>query len=428
MQKLVWLLPFAFIATCNQTVLAASTSNNASAAGRSFYVDCTAGKDAAEGTTAAAPLRTLAQVNALKLLPGDHVLLKRGCTFAGPLVARSSGTASAPIRYTSYGAGTNPAVQLTTDAEAVLASGNHLVFNGLSVTSARPSVPSTAGKCSKTPVGWRVGFEVAGQYNTVQNSSASGFTAGIHLSAGNNKVLHNKLTNNNVMKKNTAGVFDDDSGAWGVLVNSDNNEIAGNTFGGNWACSEDYGKDGASVELYEASSNNIHDNVSTEDPFFTELGGTPKTPSKNNTFAYNTYAPVKSGGAMIVLRGTKSKWGGNPGTVFHHNVGYMVDMGIICSDGCGPSILKAYDNVLWQRDTASGLVPAAKMTPMWADAPFTEYNNVFWKKGGRPYVSIDNGKLSATDRIADPLFVNALALDFTRQPATALLASAPVRR
>lgn len=434
MQKLLWLLPVVLIVSCNQAAVpevsavgafqaqasktrTPGTTVTAPTALRSLYVDCAAGSDSASGWSASAALKTLNKLNTVKLVAGDQVLLKRGCTFTGTLMAKYSGTASASIRYAAYGEGAAPTIHLTTDGEAVLASGNHLIFDGLNVTTTRPAPAATTGKCTSTPVAWRVGFAVTGQYNTVQNSSASGFMAGVHLMTGanNNRVLGNTLTNNNIMKKNTAGIYDDDSGAWGVLVNSHRNEVAGNTFSGNWACSEDYGVDGASVELYEASSNNIHHNLSTEDMAFTELGGTPTTQSENNTFAYNQYAPVKVGGAMIVLRGTKSKWGGNPGTVFHHNVGYMVDVGIICSDGCAPGILKAHDNILWQRDVAGGIVPAANMTPMWADAPFTEYNNVFWKTSGRPYVSIDGGKLSSSDRIADPMFVNAAALNFTSQ-------------
>lgn len=379
------------------------------AARRSFYLDCH-GDDRNAGLNDATAFRQLSSVNALKLTPGDHVLLRRGCTFSGPLNAASSGTARDPIVYAAYGDGSAPVITLDQNAEAVLASGQHLIFDGLRVTTAAPAGTATSGRCRTTPVAWRVGFELTGQNNTVQRSSATGFMAGIHLSAGSNRVIGNTLTNNNVMKKNTPNVADDDSGAWGVLVNADHNEVAFNTFSGNWACSEDYGRDGASIEIYQASHNSVHHNFTTEDVTFTELGGTPDRQSEFNTFSFNTYAPVKGGGAFIVLRGTKSHWGGNPGTVFDHNVGYMVDLGVICSDGCGPSILTATDNVLWQRDTPSGIAP--KTTAMWADAPFTESRNFFWKTDGRPTVSIDNGKLSSTDQVANPTFARADAMKF----------------
>jgi hypothetical protein len=388
------------------------------AAHRSFYLDCH-GDDRNAGLSDTAAFRQLSSVNVLKLTPGDHVLLRRGCAFDGPLTAASSGTTRDPIVYTAYGDGAAPVITLNQNAEAVLASGQHLIFDGLKVATTVSAAPATSGHCRTTPVAWRVGFELTGAYNTVQRSRATGFMAGIHLSAGNNRVIGNTLTDNNVMKKNTPNVADDDSGAWGVLVNADHNEVAFNSFSGNWACSEDYGRDGASVEIYQASHNNVHHNFTTEDITFTELGGTPGTQSEFNTFSFNTYAPVRGGGAFIVLRGTKSHWGGNPGTVFDHNVGYMVDLGVICSDGCGPSILTATDNVLWQRDVPSGIAP--RVCAMWADAAFTESHNVFWKTGGRPVASIDNAVLSGTDRIADPMFARASAMDFTR--GTELLAS-----
>ncbi|MGZ7349182.1 hypothetical protein ACXWR7_13770, partial [Streptococcus pyogenes] len=75
-----------------------------------------------------AALRTLGKVNTLALLPGDHVLLKRGCLFSQTLNAKLSGTANDPIVYGAYGVGDLPKIQLTVDAEAVLASGNYLIF------------------------------------------------------------------------------------------------------------------------------------------------------------------------------------------------------------------------------------------------------------------------------------------------------------
>lgn len=60
------------------------------ASATTYYVDAAIGKDDASGTTmessgSKGPLRTLARVSTLKLLPGDQVLLKCGQTFEGPL-------------------------------------------------------------------------------------------------------------------------------------------------------------------------------------------------------------------------------------------------------------------------------------------------------------------------------------------------------
>jgi hypothetical protein len=71
-----------------------------------YYVSA-GGSDANAGTTASAPWRTLARVNAVVLRPGDRVLLRAGDTFAGGLSLDSgdTGTASAPIAIASYGSG-----------------------------------------------------------------------------------------------------------------------------------------------------------------------------------------------------------------------------------------------------------------------------------------------------------------------------------
>ncbi len=72
-----------------------------------YYVDAGAAKDSYEGTTPKQPLKTLDQVNELKLNPGDVVLFKRDCRWSGQLRLPYSGTKEAPIIYGMYGEGSN---------------------------------------------------------------------------------------------------------------------------------------------------------------------------------------------------------------------------------------------------------------------------------------------------------------------------------
>lgn len=74
-------------------------------AGVVYYVDAGAAEDSYEGTTPEQPLKTLEQVNELKLNPGDTVLFKKDCRWSGQLKLLSSGTAEAPICYGMYGEG-----------------------------------------------------------------------------------------------------------------------------------------------------------------------------------------------------------------------------------------------------------------------------------------------------------------------------------
>jgi hypothetical protein len=74
-----------------------------------YYVDCSTTTSSSTGSLET-PLRTLAEVNALSLMPGDEVLFKRGSICRGELLPRGSGTAAAPIRMNAYGEGGLPKI------------------------------------------------------------------------------------------------------------------------------------------------------------------------------------------------------------------------------------------------------------------------------------------------------------------------------
>ena len=377
--------------------------------GSSYYVDCDAGNDANAGTSASSAWRSVNKANAAALSAGQSLLFKRGCRFTGPLRANWKGSSSNPVFIGAYGTGNAPMIHNGSPA-VVSIGGEYQTFDALEVSADQPGPYKNAQKCKTTPTGWRVGFEFSGnaQFNTVQQSKASGLTAGIRFGGGSrNRAIANTLTNNNVISTNTppSEAFDDDSGAWGILLNADNNEVAYNTFGGNSNCSEDYGIEGASVEVYQASGNYIHHNRSINDSTFTELGGSPDRYSRDNVFAYNLYAPVTTGGELLVLRGLGSKWGANPGTKFYNNTAYMVSVGISCSDGCDANILSARNNIIVSRsDSGKGA--------LWADRQFDEGNNIYWRVGGNPAARIEGGKIAASSRITDPKFANATNYDF----------------
>lgn len=77
--------------------------------GKTYYVDAAAelGND---GLSQESALKTLDEVNALKLEPGDQVLFKRDCKWNGGLVIQTSGTEEAPISFDVYGEGENAPV------------------------------------------------------------------------------------------------------------------------------------------------------------------------------------------------------------------------------------------------------------------------------------------------------------------------------
>lgn len=88
-------------------------SGTGMAAPRGFWVDSRNGNDAAAGTSPGQAWRTLDRLACCELEPGDVVSFARGSSFDGCLEIRVSGTAVAPIRFTSYGRKNLPAPVFT---------------------------------------------------------------------------------------------------------------------------------------------------------------------------------------------------------------------------------------------------------------------------------------------------------------------------
>ncbi|WP_041230843.1 choice-of-anchor Q domain-containing protein [Deinococcus peraridilitoris] len=187
----------------------------------------------------------------------------------------------------------------------------------------------------------------------------------MHFVSGStgNKALHNTLKNNDIMSRNDADHGDNDSGAWGVLLNASGNEVAHNSFSGNIACSEDYGIEGASVEIYHAGNNLIRHNSSVNDSTFSELGGQ----SEGNTFAFNLFAPLnetsqKAAEFLIVP--------GNKGTRVYNNTAYKVQVGLACFRTCDTSVLDFRNNIVVGASNA-------RKSEFYSDAVPLESHNVF---------------------------------------------------
>ena len=70
-----------------------------------YYVSSSAGDDANDGLSQEKPVKTIAKVNALNLVPGDVVYFKRGDTWRGETLKTKNG-----ISYTAYGEGEKPII------------------------------------------------------------------------------------------------------------------------------------------------------------------------------------------------------------------------------------------------------------------------------------------------------------------------------
>ncbi|MFI7699880.1 right-handed parallel beta-helix repeat-containing protein [Nonomuraea sp. NPDC049480] len=301
-------------------------------AGTTYYVDSKAGGDAAAGTSARAPWKSLDQVNAADLKPGDTVAFKRGSSFTGTLTLAAEGTAARPISVKPYGTG--PLAKISgDDADCVVISGDHWRVSGLRASGCR----------------W-AGFQIDGDHNELSGVQADRNIAGVHVTptGSRNTIRESVMTGNTRMSVNDDG-GDDDSGAFGVLLNGDDNVVTGNTITGSYAKSRDYGIDGAAVEVFNGDRNVITRNVSRDNATFTELGAKKGETATGNLFAFNVVTSSRSRGSFLVTRGPRHIVGPVKGTVAVHNSVYLPAKGTIgwsCHDGCAPSILKLRNNVI----------------------------------------------------------------------------------
>ena len=75
-----------------------------------YYVDGLSGHDSNAGTSRNNPWRSLTKLQGIEFKPGDKILLKADCQFAGQLHPKGSGSDGSPIVIDRYGEGANPIV------------------------------------------------------------------------------------------------------------------------------------------------------------------------------------------------------------------------------------------------------------------------------------------------------------------------------
>lgn len=382
--------------------------------GVSYYVDCTAGSDSNNGTSAGTAWKSLNKANAAALAPGDKILFKRGCTWMGTLKAWWNGTAANRITIGAYGTGNLPKFQNnSTDLSdgyynAVDIAGSYQIIEYLEGTITNPPVNPN---CGNNPIGFFVGFNFrnpnnttnGGAYNILRYSKATKFMAGAHTNTNtdHNQILYNTFTDNHVMDKLTPVNVspNDDIGAWGILLKGNDHEVGYNYFENNNAfCTFDTPPQGNSVELYEAKYNSIHHNTAINDRDFSELGGSASNKSDTNTFAYNLVISNVPTAHFIIARGSGASWGPTWRTKLYNNTVILTggqSEAVICGSGCNGNIMTARGNIIWAEQKAA-----------FADGAFNESHNLYWSSDGDPFVQFMGFNMSSTSNIANPLFVN----------------------
>ncbi|NLE80815.1 MAG: hypothetical protein GX610_14775, partial [Rhodococcus sp.] len=149
-----------------------------------------------------------------------------------------------------------------------------------------------------------------------------------------------------------------------------------------------------------------HHNISIEDTTFSEIGGSDIRRAAENTYAMNVYVSTHENSEFLVLRGAAGHFGPTPGTRVFNNSVYLSHpgetQGIVCYSGCGPDILEVRNNAIW-----------VEWKGLYADAPFAETNNLYWRGNGHPLLQFfgEGNAMDESSLIADPLFRDVAGFD-----------------
>ncbi|MFE4543900.1 choice-of-anchor Q domain-containing protein [Arthrobacter sp. NPDC056727] len=360
---------------------------NPSTPGTHYYVSA-AGSDTSSGTSPHTPWQSLQKVNDTEFSAGDSISFRKGDEWIGNVVLDESGTPASAIRLNSYGNGKLATITSGEGGNCFRLNGSYIEVDGLRATN-----------CGYA------GFNVYGDHVVVRNSEASDNTAGIKVGTGSDfgNYSNNVLTNNNVMNVNTPGSqcgtaeaanCTDDSGAFGVLINGNDNEFAGNTVTGSTAFSYDFSRDGSAFEIYNGSRNNIHNNKAIDNNVFSEIGRSNGA-ADGNVFRYNlirsSCGAECAEAAGLIIRGPGTRFGPTNSTTFEFNTVWLNgshSRGVVCHASC-PSSTVIRANIL-----------VAVRDALWLDGSgWTEQSNVV---NGPSNVPLDNSSTAAPAEFVNP--------------------------
>jgi hypothetical protein len=217
-------------------------------------------------------------------------------------------------------------------------------------------------------------------------------------------VRRSDLHDNTTMNRGTTGP-DDDSGAFGVLVNGDHALITRNTISGQSAASADYGTDGSAVEIFGAEGTVVSYNVARDNHTFTELGGSADDASSGTTYAYNQVTSRQRDSKFVVTRGGGT-FGRVAGTLLVHNTAVLSGSGsegVVCGPDCEPGVLTMRANLVVASYRAGSV-----------SGNYAESRNLY--ADGRPKCVVDGTTTPCPDRFVDDPGVDAGGRFVTLRP------------
>ncbi|WP_127505568.1 carbohydrate-binding domain-containing protein [Actinoplanes solisilvae] len=313
--------------TCRQLHLDRITA----VTGTTYYVD-PAGSNSNNGTSPSSAWKTVAEVNARTLVPGDTVLFKRGQTFTGTGLTADT----ARITYGAYGDenGALPVLDANRGASHV-------------IDVSAPGVVVQDLQVQKGGAGDQVGISVTAADVIVRRVIATDNAIGVQADDGADRlrVTESVLRDNTMVIQPGGG--NDDYGACGVSVlAADGVQIDHNTFSGNVGDSDDFGQDGSAVELYGGTNTTVHHNTAVDNHTFSELGndGTNNTHFYDNVITTTVSGPEDAYGFNV--QGT-GDFGGVDNTIITNNTIVMLSLRAgPLSTGLEPGVVQFHNNVV----------------------------------------------------------------------------------
>jgi hypothetical protein len=353
-----------------------------------YFVDASspAANDSNAGTSAAAPWKTLARVNSAALVAGDVVGLRRGTTYTGALNLTKSGTQAAPIGITAYGSGALPLISNPgsyTSSVNINANWNIVELIAASQSTYGVSIPS--GR----------------QHNVVRDSEFFDTGMGVVVDGSYNLVTRSYAHDLNMVRNTVGG--DDDYGANGFTFEGPNNELSYSRCVRCRAPSYDYGYDGGLIELYGTFDNcYIHHNYAEETNGFVEMGGTSTGSGTNVTVAYNVsynnfgdFATLHvAGGFAVPVNNVRLE---------NNTIVDTVTAGTFLWTSSGATLNPG--QVYFRNNIVS--MPGGTAI---GNATVTHDHNLIYSTNGGTWVR--DGSLAATEKVANPMFVNLAGKDF----------------
>ncbi len=250
--------------------------------GKKRYVDSRSGDDGNDGLSPAAPWKTLKNVDAATLLPGDSIFFARGSSYSGGARIKASGSEGQPIVFTTYGEGSKPsftnADYSDLNGNVFQISGSHIVIDGLyfhgtaNYTSDVSSSDSRKQDEDKKTLLIGAVYQVTdASHLTVINAEFEDCPIGVYVNGKHN------LINRNYFHDCNRFLWAPDWGPIAVVIGNAHNELSYNTCVNYVSTGGNYGADGGFIELdsrfYGGPLHhiNIHHNYSEANQGFLEV-------------------------------------------------------------------------------------------------------------------------------------------------------------